>query len=173
MQKYLGICHEVARYIRLWLDKTIRVELNTANGLLASNTVRTKEIWPHIAAHKHIPLQGHGPHRKDLLKVQGDMKAKKKKRNDSPETYRYCESHHRLGYLPLLTTTTSSSYSCCFYCCSCCVRIHNSLSSIFCSRHLYRTGLSLSCPCCWARGERRRASSSSTAISPTHDLIQS
>jgi hypothetical protein len=53
--------------------------LNTANGLLASNTVKTKEIWPHIAAQKKIPLQGHMPHRKQLLQVQGDVKAKKRK----------------------------------------------------------------------------------------------
>jgi hypothetical protein len=53
--------------------------LNTANGLLASNTVRTKEIWPHIAAQKKVPLQGHMPHRQQLLQVQGDVKAKKRK----------------------------------------------------------------------------------------------
>jgi hypothetical protein len=96
--------------------------LNTANGLLASYTVKTKEIWPHIAAQKKIPLQGHMPHRKQLLQVQGDVKAKKRKEM-SVQKHRHFESHHRLGHLPLLTTTT-------FYCCSCCIRIHKSLSSI-------------------------------------------
>jgi hypothetical protein len=104
--------------------------LNTANGFLASNTVRTKEIWPHIAAQKKIPLQGHMPHRKQLLQVQGDVKAKKGKEMTVQKHTDIVNPITDLDTSHCSPPQTSSSSCCRFYCCSCCVRIHKSLSSI-------------------------------------------